>query len=117
MKVLLLDDVKSRKGELTTALEKSKYKVTVCSTCNEFISAVEDQSIGCLCLDYDTWHKGRSIYGYFNIPKRMERTPIIVYNSPTHYSAITNRAKHEKDRMLPKPTEAFSLVEAVAQCA
>jgi hypothetical protein len=47
----------------------------------------------------------------------MERTPIIVYNSPTHYSAITNRAKHEKDRMLPKPTEAFSLVEAVAQCA
>ena len=117
MKILLLDDEKSRKNEMVTALEKSKHKVLVCTTSNEFIDAVEDQSINCLCLDYDTWHKGRSIYGYFNIPKRMERTPIIVYNSPTHYSAITNRAKHDKDRMLPKPTEAFSLVEAVAQCA
>jgi DNA-binding NtrC family response regulator len=116
MKVLVLDDLKSRINEIIAALEKSKHKVTVCASSNEFINAVEDQSIGCMCLDYETWHKGRAIYSYFNIQKRIERTPIIVYNSPTHYSAIANRTKHDKDRMLAKPTESFSLVEAVAQC-
>ena len=116
MKVLVLDDLKSRKSEMVAALEKSKHKVTLCSTSNEFINAVEDQSIGCICLDYETWHKGRAIYGYFNIPKRIEKTPVVVYNSPTHYNAMVNRAKHDKDRMLPKLTEPFALAEAVAQC-
>jgi DNA-binding NtrC family response regulator len=116
MKVLVLDDLKSRKSEMVAALEKSKHKVTACSTSNEFVNAVEDQAIGCICLDYETWHRGRAIYNYFDIPKRIERTPMVVYNSPAHYNAMGNRQKHEKDRMLPKPTEAFTLAEAVAQC-
>jgi DNA-binding NtrC family response regulator len=116
MKILILDDVKSRKNEMVAALEKNKNKVMVCSSSNEFINAVEDTSIGCVCLDYDTWRKGRAIYGYFNIPKRMERTPVVMYNSPAHFNTIINRTKHDKDRMLPKPTEPFALAEAVAQC-
>jgi DNA-binding NtrC family response regulator len=116
MKILVLDDLKSRKSEMVAALEKSKHKVTVCASSNDFINAVEDPSIGCICLDYETWHKGRAIYGYFDIPKRIERTPVVMYNSPTHYNTMVNRAKHDKDRMLPKPTEPFALAEAVAQC-
>jgi hypothetical protein len=46
----------------------------------------------------------------------MERTPIVMYNSPTHYNSMANRQKHDKDRMLPKPTEPYALAEAVAQC-
>jgi DNA-binding NtrC family response regulator len=116
MKILVLDELKSRKTEMTSALEKNKHKVLACATSNEFFNAIEDQSLSCICLEYETWHKGRAIYGYFNIPKKIERKPVIVYNSPIHCAGLANRVKNEKDRMLPKPTDSNTLVEAVAQC-
>ncbi len=116
MKVLVLDEMKSRKSEIVVLLEKSKHKATACSTSNEFITAVEDQSLNCICVDFETWHKGRAIYGYFQIPKKMEHVPVVMYNSPTHSATLSNRVKHEKDRVLPKPTDTVMLVDAVGQC-
>jgi DNA-binding NtrC family response regulator len=116
MKILVMDEVKSRKTQIAEALEKSKHKVTQCSGSNEFITALEEQSLHCVCLDYETWHHGRSIYTYFKIAKKMERVPVIFYNAPVHFSALVNRSKHEKDQILPKPTDPKAIVDAIVLC-
>jgi DNA-binding NtrC family response regulator len=110
-----MDEVKSRKSQITEALEKGKHKVVQCSGSNEFLTAVEEQSLNLICLDFDTWNHGRSIYNYFKIPKRIEQMPLIVYNSPANFSAFTNRPRHDKDRILAKPSEPKAIVEAVSE--
>jgi DNA-binding NtrC family response regulator len=97
-------------------LEKSKHKVILCSGSSEFITALEEQSLQCICLDYETWHHGRSIYGYLKILKKFEDVPTIFYNTPAHFSTLTNRAKHEKDQILPKPADPKTIVDSVTLC-
>ncbi len=114
MKILVMDEAKSRKNQIAEALEKSKHKVVQCSGSNEFLSAMEEQSFGLICLDFDTWNHGRSIYNYFKIPKRIEQMPLIVYNSPANFSAFANRPRHDKDRILAKPSDTKAIVDAVS---
>jgi DNA-binding NtrC family response regulator len=110
-----MDEVKSRKNQIAEGLEKAKHKVLHCSGSNEFLSAVDEPSLNFICLDYDTWNHGRSIYNYFKIPKRSEQIPMIVYNAPANFSAFTNRPRHDKDRILSKPSEPKAIVEAVSE--
>jgi DNA-binding NtrC family response regulator len=116
MKILVMDELKSRKNQIGEGLEKNKHKVTLCSGSNEFIAALEEQSLQCICLDYETWHNGRSIYTYFKIQKKFESIPTVVYNAPAHFSTLTNRAKHEKDQILPKPADAKAIIDTVTLC-
>jgi DNA-binding NtrC family response regulator len=115
MKILVMDEVKSRKSQIAEALEKSKHKVVQCSGSNDFLSALEEQSPNFICLDYDTWNHGRSIYNYFKVPKKIENMPMIIYNSPANFSAFTNRPRHDKDRILSKPSEPKAIVEALSE--
>jgi DNA-binding NtrC family response regulator len=117
MKIILMDEIKSRKTQIVNALEKAKHKVSACSASNEFIIAVEEQSSQCVCMDFETWHHGRSVYSYINLLKKMESMPLIIYNTPVNYSTLNNRAKQEKDLMLAKPTEPDAILDAVASIA
>jgi len=116
MKIAIMDEVKTRKNQISEALEKGKHKVILCSTSNEFIATMAEPSVQCLCLDYETWHHGRSMYGYLKIPKKIENIPIVFYNAPVHFTALPNRAKHERDQILPKPSEPNAIIDAVTLC-
>jgi len=107
MKILVMDEVKSRKNQIAEALEKGKHKVVQCSGSNEFLTAMEEQSPHLVCLDFDTWNHGRSIYNYFKIPKRIEQMPLIVYNSPQTFPRLptghgTTRTVFLLNRAIPK---------------
>lgn len=115
MKILVMDDVISRKSQIAEALEKNKHKVIQCSESNDFLTAVEEQSLNIICLDFDTWNHGRSIYAYLKIPKRLEQMPLIIYNTPANFSAFNNRPRNDKDRILTKPSEPKAVVDAVSE--
>ncbi len=114
MEMVILDDVKSRRTALAQTLEKSRHKVVQCATSNEFMNALSTISPGLFLVDVDTWRRGRSLYAYFQIGKKMERFPVLFYNAPQNFTAISDRARHEKDYVLQKPSEVGVIVEAVA---
>jgi DNA-binding NtrC family response regulator len=115
MELLVFDEVKSRRTQIVEALEKKRYKVVHCSTSNEFLGAVTDSSPNLLLLDVDTWLRGRSMYSYFNISRKLEKTPILFYNAPANFVAINDRERNDRDYILQKPTEVDSILQAVSQ--
>jgi DNA-binding NtrC family response regulator len=114
MEIVILDDVKSRRTAIVESLEKNRYKVIQCATSNEFMNVVNSASPGHFLIDVDTWHRGRSLYTYFQIGKKMERFPVLFYNAPLNFTAVTDRVRHEKDFVLQKPSEVEAIVDAVA---
>lgn len=114
MEMVILDEVKTRRTAIAEALEKNRYKVVQCASSNEFMNALNTVSPGHFLIDVDTWHRGRSLYGYFQIGKKMERFPVLFYNAPQNFIAVNDRVRHEKDFVLQKPSEVDSIVEAVA---
>jgi DNA-binding NtrC family response regulator len=116
MELLILDDLKSRMAKLTETLEKRRYKVVQCSTSNDFISAVANSTSGLILLDFETWHRGRSMYSYFQVGKNIENIPVVFYNTPPNFVALSERSRHEKDYVLQKPAEVESVIDAVSHC-
>jgi len=114
MEVLILDELKSRKNKLVESLEKRRYKVVQCGTSNDLLNAVGHSLPGLILLDYDTWHRGRSITGYFQIGKKIEHVPVVFYNAPPNFVALNDRNRHEKDYALQKPSEVDAIVEAIS---
>jgi FixJ family two-component response regulator len=109
MEVLILDDLKSRKTKLVEMIEKRMYKVVQCGTSNDFLSAVDHSLPGLILLDFDTWHRGRSINAYFQTGKKIEHVPVVFYNTPPNFVALSDRNRHEKDFVLQKPPEVDSV--------
>jgi DNA-binding NtrC family response regulator len=114
MEIVILDDVKSRRVAIAESLENNRYKVVQCATSNEFMNALNTMAPGHFLVDVDTWHRGRSMYAYFQIGRKMERFPVLFYNAPQNFTAVTDRVRHEKDFVLQKPSEVDSIVDAVA---
>jgi DNA-binding NtrC family response regulator len=115
MEVLILDDVKSRKVKLAETLEKRRYKVIQCGTSNDFLSAVSAASLpGLILLDFDTWHRGRSVYSHFQAGKKIEHIPVVFYNAPPTFVALNDRSRNEKDFVLQKPSEIDAVVDAMS---
>jgi CheY-like chemotaxis protein len=115
MKVLLMDDVRARRNHIKDAVSKLYHNVTDCFSSNDFIAAVEGSNLDLILLDMDTWRKGRSIYNYFRIGKKLENLPILLYNADEDTYFIQDRARHEKDRVLSKPSEIDAIIEALQQ--
>jgi DNA-binding NtrC family response regulator len=114
MDVLILDELKSRKDKLAETLEKRRYKVVQCGTSNDFITSVNNALPNLILVDLDTWHRGRSMYSYFQIGKKIEHVPVVFYNAPPNFVALPDRSRNEKDYVLPKPSEVESVVDAVS---
>jgi DNA-binding NarL/FixJ family response regulator len=114
MEIVILDELKSRRAAIAESLEKNRYKVVQCATSNEFMNAVTTMSPGHFLIDVDSWHHGRSVYSYFQIGKKIERFPVLFYNAPQNFSAVSDRIRHEKDYILPKPSEVDAIVDAMS---
>ena len=114
MEIVILDELKSRRTAIAESLEKNRYKVIQCGTSSEFMNSVNTVSGGHYCIDVDSWHHGRSLYAYFQIGKRMERIPVLFYNAPQNFTAVGDRARHEKDYVLQMPSEVNAIVDAIS---
>ncbi|NLD99988.1 MAG: response regulator [Fibrobacter sp.] len=114
MKILIVDDLKRRKQQLKEAIEK-QHQVTDISLTNEFMTIVENETFDMIVLDMETWKKGKSVYNYFKIGKKLENIPIILYNAEEDTYFIPDRVRHEKDRILSKPVDVETVIDTVQQ--
>jgi DNA-binding NtrC family response regulator len=113
MEIVILDEVKSRRTAIAESLEKNRLKVVQCATSNEFMNAVNTMSPAHFLIDVDSWLHGRSLYAYFGTGRRIERFPVLFYNAPQNFTAVADRLRHEKDHVLPKPSEVDAVVDAL----
>ncbi|MBN1577821.1 MAG: hypothetical protein JW913_14770 [Chitinispirillaceae bacterium] len=112
MRILLMDDLRKRRNQIKDLLAR-QHSVVDCCISNRFIDEVQKEGYDLLALDMDTWKKGSSIYHYFRIGKLLEKMPVLLYNTDDDTPCLPDRARHENDRILPKPFEMESLVESV----
>jgi len=115
MKIVIMDDTRKRREQLKEAISKHYKNVVEFYSSNDFITSIEESSPDLILLDMETWRKGKSIYNYLRLGKKLENTPVILYNAEEDTYFIQDRTRHEKDRVLPKPTEVGSIVELVQQ--
>jgi DNA-binding NtrC family response regulator len=115
MKILLLDDFRTRRNALVEALQKKKYETTACYASNEFIVAIEKHKFDLLLLDLESWNRGKSIYNQFAMAKKLENLPILFYNANMNFSMLNDRARHQKDRILFKPTEVDAIMTSLLE--
>jgi DTW domain-containing protein YfiP len=79
------------------------------------MTVLESEKPNLALLDMGTWKKGKSIYNYFHIGKKLENIPVILYNAEEDAYFITDRARHDKDRILSNPTEIETIIDTVQQ--
>jgi DNA-binding NtrC family response regulator len=113
MKIVILDDTRKRRNELADALQKKRYEVTACYSSNEFIGSIEKQKFDAVLLDMESWNRGKAIYNYIGLAKRLENLPIVFYNAGMNFSILNDRPRHGKDRILFKPTETEAIVNSL----
>lgn len=114
MRILLLDDTEKRKVQLKDAIQK-QHEIVDCTSSNDLMSAVESEKLDLALLDMGTWKKGKAIYNYFRIGKKLENVPVVLYNAEEDAYFIADRTRHEKDRILSNPTEIETIVDTVQQ--
>lgn len=115
MKIIIMDDTRKRREELKTAVEKHHKNVLALYSSNDFITTVEESVPDLILLDMETWKKGKAIYNYLKIGKKLDNTPVILYNAEEDMYFIQDRSRHEKDRVLQKPTDVSTIAELVQQ--
>jgi len=115
MKILIVDDLKKRKQQIKEAIEMRHHEVSDCHLTNDFMDALENNSYDMIVLDMETWKKGKSVYNYFKVGKRLENIPIILYNAEEDTYFIPDRVRHEKDRILSKPVDVDTVIDTVQQ--
>ncbi|MDR0307208.1 MAG: hypothetical protein LBI42_10275 [Chitinispirillales bacterium] len=99
MKVLVLDDTHKKNPKLREALDKKKLDAALCSSSNEFLTAVDSASFDTLFINAETWSKGRAIYDYFDIAKKIETKPVVFYNTEESFVGIKNRKPGDQDKV------------------
>lgn len=109
MKIIVLDDSRSRRKQVAEMLQKKRHEVTSCYASNEFIAALDKNSSEMVMLDLESWNRGGAIYTYFKIPQKLENLPILFYNAPSNFSILKDRPRHPRDRILFKPTDVETI--------
>jgi DNA-binding NtrC family response regulator len=113
MSVVVLDESRKRCAQLADALEKSKRPVACCRNSNEFMTKISGGLPDRIVMDVESWTKGRTIYAYFDIAKKIAEVPIVFYNAPENFATIEDRSKHGQDEILPAPTPVEQVAELV----
>lgn len=105
MKVLVLDDKNKKNGKINDLLDKKKIDGALCSSSNEFLNAVESSKFDTLFINADTWCRGRAIYDYFDIGKKIEQKRVIFYNAEEKFAGISGRRSVGQDKIHYKPVD------------
>jgi PleD family two-component response regulator len=116
MKMIILDDTRNRRNALVNALQKKRIDAAAFYSSNDFITAVEKNKFDLLLLDMESWNRGKAVYNYFRIAKRLlEKLPILFYNADAAFSVLNDRPRHAKDRILCKPTETETVMASLQE--
>ncbi len=113
MKVLVLDDGRKRIVQMQDELGKKNIETVLCSTSNSFMDAVGTANFDSFLINVDTWEKGRAIYDYFGIGRKIEQKPVIFYNADETFTSVNNRIPNDKDQVLYKPVDIDAVVGAL----
>jgi len=105
MKVLVLDDKNKKNGKINDLFDRKQIDGQLCSTSNEFLNAVESSKFDTLFINADTWCKGRAIYDYFQISKKIESKPVVFYNAEEKFAGISGRKSIDQDKIYYKPVD------------
>ncbi|MDR2727629.1 MAG: hypothetical protein LBB56_00735 [Chitinispirillales bacterium] len=105
MKVLVLDDKNKKNGEINGLLDKKKIDGALCSTSNEFLNAVELSKFDTLVINAQTRCRGRAIYDYFDIGKKIESKRVVFYNAEEKFAGISGRKSVDQDKIHYKPVD------------
>lgn len=117
MKVLIVDDQQKRASQILDVVKSRKLDALWCSSSGDFIDAVQAGNVKAIVLDVETWHRGRSIYGYIGLVRKLEKTPIIFFNAPEGFTALADRARLDKDAILPVSAPVDAIAESLAVVA
>ncbi len=117
MKILVVDEYSKRRAQIVEILEKNGHDVEGCSTTQDFMVKIDEDTPERLVLDVPTWRNGKAIYQYFQLGKKLEKIPILFYNSYEGFSFDGTRAPHENDRILHEPTKSEDIGTALEQAA
>lgn len=100
MNILVVDENRVRRLQIVDALQKKRHTVEHCAASNDFLSALDKSKPERVVVDVPTWKKGKAIYAYFQVGKKLEKVPVLFYNSYEGFTLEGQRAPHEKDRIL-----------------
>lgn len=113
MKIVVLDESKKRKEQITDLLEEKGHDVLLCSASGEFMEMIETATPDKILLDIESWHHGRALYTYFKFSKRIEDTPITFYNTPENFTAIPDRDPNPGDKIYTKHTDIEEVISDI----
>ncbi|MBD3421224.1 MAG: hypothetical protein GF398_13995 [Chitinivibrionales bacterium] len=117
MNIVILDHAYKRKRQLCEVLELRRHNVIGCKGSGEFLNALDENSIDRILIDWSTWREGAAIYTYFSIENKLKMIPILFYNTPEGFYAISGRQSHEKDRVLAHPAKTDDIISTAEQFA
>jgi CheY-like chemotaxis protein len=114
MKILVVDETRARAAQLAELVRGKRHDAVCCSTSVELLDALQTGGARAVLLDMATWRKGKSINGYFGVARKLADTPIVFYNAPEGFSALPDRARLERDAVLPEAATVETIVESLA---
>jgi len=102
MNVAVLYENKRNRSELKAAIERKGHEVVLASNTNEFFELLGADTADAYILDMTAWYRGKSIYNYFAVPKKISETPVVFLNVPEGFTALEGRAPIPGDVLLEK---------------
>lgn len=102
MNVAVLYENKRNRSELKAAIERKGHEVVLASNTNEFFELLGADTADTYVIDMQAWYRGRAIYKYFGIPRKIADTPVIFLNIPEGFTALEGRDTIPGDVMLEK---------------
>jgi len=114
MKYLVLEDKGKKKQIVSEACAKKNLNVIFCSTSSEFMTAVTASKYDTAVINVKAWGRGRAIYDYFGVGKKMDGKPVIFYNAREHLiPVIKYRNQNENDVVHNEPTDIETVMETL----
>jgi DNA-binding NtrC family response regulator len=113
MNIVLLNEDKRVREEMTKQLTAGGHKTTLASSSDGFIAAVTEGNIDAFVIDLKSWYRGSAIYTYFDIPQKMDGIKAIFYNTPEGFSSIEGREATPSDVIIEQDTTAEQILASL----
>jgi DNA-binding response OmpR family regulator len=113
MNVLILDESRKRRANIADRLSQKNHSVSVSSISGEFLELMNQGAYDMVILDVESWQRGKSIYNYFGIGKRLSETPVIFLNAPDNFVSVSERPRNSGDRVFQRPFDLDAVVDSV----
>ncbi|MBD3240491.1 MAG: hypothetical protein GF331_07885 [Chitinivibrionales bacterium] len=118
MNILVVDETRTRADELVRLIQKKDHDAVRCDGTSQFLDSLAKKGAKIVALDVESWQKGRAIYDYFDVAHRfLADTPIVFYNAPDDFAGLRDRARLDKDVVLPTSATVETVAESLESIA